>query len=1367
MPIRKQRGGGTGYLPGIPVNNIETFLPTSIPDIALWIKAEGKFLKEETVQSYSNKQSYFIKEKLIEQFGNSLNTRVITEIVSDTPNSPNSLIPLNIDTSLLTVFPTLREINNELDAINISNYKEPVTGKIHKIQLITKRPVSINESSSVYSISHGVKITQNMITNQIMTSVEIVEQPVVNPNPDIKYISESHPNYNPLEASIIPTAEISEIILYSRTLTPDENAKLEGYLAYKQNTQYVLPAGHPYLPNMISDPIFDSYAQEFKRIRDELRQEISYINVAVKDYINERGDNGIGATGSKYRDEITNYLNLIDNIIHTLSKGYLYAKRINKLTIDTIFKAIQDQSWSSEGISETGLIDFINKSKNIISRTNHFIESLRSTHSQQFVPQSGGSREVTVQITDHVQYTEQLEKSKVLYTNLRERQKQIEVDGMSSYIRLQNKLKEDLSIYIDTIFHQWSDIQTKNTALERALKDVESFMTNDLWLKYLPTVDKGKNNEMRYNDESLELINGYYKHVKGNLVVGDYAYIFEEFKHLKDLFSRFRSYTLNPVFRTTYTNFLKRNVKKGDEFYKQYLKIHETFTKYLENVNSFITVAKDTGQTSTYPEVIDSASHFRPLISDIYLRKVVPIDTELFGLEYVETTADGFLIDTNVIPFFQDFTPINLKTTKILDEGGKNIIQRIHILSPLNESVYKGLSSDEKPSLYHNSVQSLFEINRNEMNAIHCIEVSSPINPILLPSHVITKDSWILIYNTGEIPFAIRTPENMVNIIGPNNGILYTYINEETQYSSYNWTRNQIAYDSLLDHPRTNLSMHIDELGTSVYIREYLNDMYEPVYTLDGYLCEVNKASDNYVYDIDDIYKSNPYIITNVSMDKRVKLILNPKMKKMVKIAPTRFKICQEKVSGFALLLNERGHICMNEFGYVKAIRAPIQKIGDNYKIRGAYGDINLEPTFDLFKSPYDIEPFLNFEFIFTTRFASSAGNKYVFVTNSLYPIVGPNGVIVEVPPIINAIPTFYNDETGQHEVLVVKSLNIFLDSKLYKRPIEFDYSFLERVRLKFKNSKDYIMNEIKTVEEVAKDIREFDDETGEFFKDAIELFKKSLQMLETNNSIIESDKYPTPQAFDAVDESIKTSLDKFQTTKDDVYLNIKAYKDGIDEIKLVKDTVKFWNTDGVKEIDDVVNDINTKVNDVMMKHKTTFIDILDKIVKESIDLRTVFNDTLTTCVNYVLTPPSLISEVHSWHLYIKPKLEQLKSVYENAKLLRSLKLVKAIKTLEINNIYTTNTTKIQELFKEVQTIWSSIHDNKIAIDTYMKMNPTKVSSEEYDAYENKILDGDAKISSLYKQIKSEPPSEKLYMNIQKIKGEIMLIKSIAPKIYT
>ena len=1367
MPIRKQRGGGTGYLPGLPVNNIETFLPTSIPDIALWIKAERKFLKEETVQSYSNKQSYFIKEKLIEQFPNSLNTKVITEIISDTPNSPNSLIPLNFDTNLLTVFPTLREVDNELDAVNISNYKEPVTGKLHKIQLITKRPVSINESSSVYSISHDVKITQNKITNQIMTSVEIVEQPVVNPNPNIKYISESHPNFNPLEASIIPTAEFSEIILYSRALTPDENAMLEGYLAYKQNTQYVLPAGHPYLPNMISDPIFDSYAQEFKRIKDELRQEISNINVVVKDYINERGDSGVGATGSKYKEEITNYLNIIDNIIHSLSKGYLYARKVNNLTIDTIFKAIQDQSWSTEGISETGLIDFINKSKNIISKTNHFIESLRSTHAEQFVPQKGGSRELTVQITDHVYHEEQLEKSKVLYTNLREKQKQAEVDGISSYIRLQNKLKDDLSIYMDTIFHQWSDIQTKNTALERSLKEIDLLIPTDAWLKYLPTVDKGKNLELKYNDESLELINAYYKHVKGNLHVGDYAHIIQEFKDLKDLFSRFNSYTLNPVFRTTYTNFLKRNVKKGDEFYKQYLKIHETFTKYLENVNTFITVAKDTGHTSTYPEVIDSSSHYKPLLSDIYLRKVVTIDTELFGLEYVETTADGFLIDTNVIPFFQAFTPIELKTTKILDERGENIIQRIHVLTPLNESVYKGLSSDEKPSLYHHRIESLFEINRNEMNAIHCIEVSSPINPILIPSYVITKDSWILIYNPGEIPIAIRTPENMVNIIGPNNGILYTYINEETQYSSYNWTRNQIAYDSLLDHPRTNLSMYIDELGTSIYIREYLNDMYEPVYTLDGYLCEVVKASDNYVYDIDDIYRSNPYIITNVAKNKRVNLILNPKMKKMVKIAATRFKACQDKISGFTLLLNERGHMCMNEFGYVKAIRVPVQKIGDDYRIRGAYGDINLEPTIDSIKSPYDIEPFLNFEFIFSTRFASSIGSKYVFVTNSLYPIVSPNGVIIEVPPIVNAIPTFYTDETGQHEVLVVKSLNMNLDSKLYKRPIESDFSLLERVRLKFKNSKDYIMNEIKMVEEVAKDIREFDNETGEFFKDAIELFKKSLQMLETNNSIIESDKYPTQEAFDAADESIKTTLNKFQTTKDEVYINIKAYKDGIDEIKLVKDTVKFWNTDGVKEFDDIINDINTKVNDVMMNHKTTFIEILDKILKESIDLHTTFNDTLTTCVNYVLTPPSLISEVHSWHLYIKPKLEQLKSVYDNVKLLRSVKLVKAIQTLKVNNIHATNSTKIQELFKEVQTIWSSIHDNKIAIDTYMKINPNKVSSEEYDKYENELLDGDAKISSLYKQIKSEPPSEQLYMELQKLKGEIMLIKSLAPKIYT
>lgn len=1375
MFISKQHGGGAGYTPGIPVNNIESFIPTNIPDIELWIKAETPFIKEETIQSYSNKQSYFVKEKLLEQFKNRLESKVITEIVSDTPDKANSLILLNIDTSVLTVFPTLRLIDGELDAINISNYNEPITGKVHKIQLITKRPVSMKDADSSYMISHGLTITQNLITKQIMLTPPTIIEPVVNPDTDVKYLDITHPNYSPLEANVVPTAEFSEIIVYSRTLTADENAQLEGYLAYKQNTQYALVAGHPYLPNMITDPLFNSYAQEFKRLNDELRQEVSSINVVVKEYVNEKGDDGIVRTASQYAEEVKQSLDKMNNIIQILSKGYLYARKRKELTLDMIFKNIKERAWSKDDISDSGISGFIRNCQDLKSRTTVFIEKISSSYSNRFVPkqQGGGSIAATFtsQITDHVLFTEQTEKSKILYGNLREKQKQIQSDGLSSYIRLQNKLRSDMSIYIDTALHKWSEIQDKHISLEKEIKDVESYILTGKWLEYLTNADKTTSantpplTEIKYNDPSLETINTYYTHIKTQMKSGDYAYILQEFKEIKTIIASFTSNPLNPVFRTTYTNFLQRQLKNGDGLFKEFIKAYTTFSKYLENINSFITVARETGEISVFDDKVDSTSYYKPLLNDIYIRKVIPLDNTLFGLEYVETTKDGFLVNTNVIPYFQTFGLIKTKTTPFLDENGINVVQNIHILNALSESVYKGLVVKEKPSLYTHTVESLYEIDRNQMDAIHCVETPLSVNPILLPSYVISKDSWCLIYNIGENPISVRTPENTVNIIGPNNGILYLYVDGETLYGSYSWTRNQLPYDTLLDFPRTNLSMYIDELGTSIYVRECSKNMYEPVYTSDGFLCEVLKAPDNYVYDIDDMYKSNPYLITNISKDKRENLLFNPKMKKMVKLPPSKFKICQDKTTGLAILLNENGMISVNEFGYVKAIRAPIQLIGDEYKIRGAYGDILLEPTINIFQSKYDIEPFFTFESVFSTRFASSIGNKYVFVTNSLYPIVSPNGTVIEVPPIVNSIPSFYMDDLGQHEVLVVKALDMNLQSSLYKRPIESDLSKLEIMRLKFKNAKDYILNEIVKVESDAKDIREFGTDTDDFFKESVDLFKKSFKDLETNNSIIESDVYPTPQAIDAMNDSIKKTLNSFFKTRQEVYINIKAYKDGIDEINNTKKIVEYWNTEGSKELDETMSKINNTINEAMVKTQNTVIDELDVMMKKCVELHAEFNDTLKMCVNYILTPPALISEVHSWCTYIKPKLDLLDSISGSIKLVYGVKLPNALKAYHTTNLYSKNATKIRDLYKDVQTRWATIHDKKMAIDTYIKLNPNILSPERYNEFEKNMVDGDKKMSDMYKRIKEESPTEQLYASIKELNDIVVSIQKSAPTV--
>jgi hypothetical protein len=171
----RTKGGGIGYITGTPVNGIETFSPSLISDLVLWIKSDEKFLLKESIQSYCNKQSYFIKEGLLQKFSDSLKYKVITEIKSDTA-SQNSLIPLNIDSDIATVFPTFRSVPGELDAINISNYKEPITGKIHNLQLVTSRPVEMESNASLYTISYGISIAQNSITNQIQISAKFIKR---------------------------------------------------------------------------------------------------------------------------------------------------------------------------------------------------------------------------------------------------------------------------------------------------------------------------------------------------------------------------------------------------------------------------------------------------------------------------------------------------------------------------------------------------------------------------------------------------------------------------------------------------------------------------------------------------------------------------------------------------------------------------------------------------------------------------------------------------------------------------------------------------------------------------------------------------------------------------------------------------------------------------------------------------------------------------------------------------------------------------------------------------------------------------------------------------------------------------------------
>ena len=164
----RQNGAGSKYQPGVPVKGIDTFIPSSISGIVFWIKAMPKFIKKEKIYSFCDRQPYFVKEALYDKFKDDLEQECISEIVSDTQNA-NSLVPLLLDTWVPSIFPELRIIDNELDAINMSNYKDPSTGVRYVLQMISSEPVDMETSTpSVFTISHGINLTKNSITNQII-----------------------------------------------------------------------------------------------------------------------------------------------------------------------------------------------------------------------------------------------------------------------------------------------------------------------------------------------------------------------------------------------------------------------------------------------------------------------------------------------------------------------------------------------------------------------------------------------------------------------------------------------------------------------------------------------------------------------------------------------------------------------------------------------------------------------------------------------------------------------------------------------------------------------------------------------------------------------------------------------------------------------------------------------------------------------------------------------------------------------------------------------------------------------------------------------------------------------------------------------
>ena len=1336
-----QIGAGSGYTPGVPIKDIDTFIPSSIPGVVLWIKADPKYIKREPIQSYCDRQSYFVKEALYEKFKGVLHDICISEIVSDT-EVPNSLVPLLLDTSVPSIFPELRVIDNELDAINMSNYKDPSTGARYVLQMVSSGPVDMETSTpSVFTISHGITLTKNSITNQIILNATFIEEPSASITSDVvpKVLAE-------------PSAEFSEIIIFSRKLSPEDTATMEGYMAYRQNTQYALPSTHPYLPNMIHDPIFSTLAQKLQSCEQNIKAAASRLEIVAKDYLHEKGTHAPNSDATM--QTLTTALNTIAMYVTALSKGYLYARRTKNLTYTGIQAAIHEKGWST--ITN---IDAQMETWNVIVKdTTAYLETLMGAYTAPFTlaAQVGGSQtNAASEISDYRLFTEISAESAALYNELRVQSDMIKADGVTAYSSLQNALKDDCIVLRDTVVHTHSDMLLRASKIAASFAPLETSILSGKWLTYLPTFDTSTENPV------INTIQRYYVYVRAELDNGEYAYIISECKTASVYASALCEQDIQPIFRTTYITYLNHLCARVAKYFTQFKSMSAELEKIVKNIDEFITAAKETGQALVFTDAVQT--HAPSMPTDIYIRKVAPIDTLLLGLDCVVTDSNGSIPDSKIIPFFTEiagYTFVNSTYVKTSPYGA----QTYHLLPPYAESVYNGFPSITRTPIYTHALNSLYEISRDTMNSIYCVSAEGTVEPLLLPSIGVENGTWVVIYNTGSMPIAIRNPgtPDSIDVAGHGQGFLYIYIKGTCLYGRRTLTPEQIPYDTVTNMPRTSLCMYIDELGTSIYIRTS-GKGYEPLYTEDGYLVE---AAQTNVYDIDDVYKTNPYTIKKIDVSQRTNLVFNPKHKKMIKLLPTHISMATDTNTQLGILVNEKGAICVNEFGFCSCIRTPIQIIGSNYTLRGSKGDILLKPTNASVTQPYPIEPFIKFENVYQTRFVSNTGTNTVYVTNTLYPIVSPSGKIIEVSPspVIGELVQMNRVNIPQ-DFSCAPYTYVNTDDAVKKISGNM---LLERLRLRYTNMKLYIQSEIGYMNKVKPSITKFSVDAGNLCTSSIETYTTVLESIGEYDSQIHADTNNPELLVASIDENLTAKMTTFFDTRKKGRSAIDLYLQGIKEIENVKQTIMWWRNDGKDAVNREISLMEDTVQKVAQKHGVTSVSGADGFLKRAIQNQTEFNSALQVAINFCLVPPTLISEVHGWYTTAHKYIDNVSAIADTINIQYTHELKTLINTYERNMQSANDLANVQKILGEIQTSWANIHSESMALDTTIKAKAGQLSPEQLQAaselqqkIDSHISDGDGQISSMYRDTKKGPFGPQLLTNVNQLKTKIETLRQM------
>ena len=1290
----QQIGAGSGYITGVDIKNIDNLLaPLEIDSLVLWIKADKKYLVKETVRSYILKISPESKEP-------DLDKDVITEIKSAGEAFPNSLVPLHTPNDLPTTFPTFISELDKLDAIDISNYTDPYTQEHKSLKLTTKFEILLPAKYSKYIISTD-NVKMEYINNNFIISTDYLEIP----------------STTLLESDIpmvTPFATFSEIIVFSKELAPDDARKMEGYIAYKKNEQYNLPVDHPYLPDMMDVLELQETSNSFKNIIERAKNALANSEIikaeAIKSSINDFSVDSLINNMNDIHKKLVASLSNINTIKQLFSKGYLYVKKHGNITFENIINAINTNGWSTVPFSTEMLnvmiMEYITDINQLVIQNNNIKNKLPI--------QSGGGEQ-----DDYTVFSKEENDTKDFYKGLRIKNRDISSAGKIAYSKFYNSFEEEIRNLNEVFNYQYTKIINRDSTLQTLFKPIHAKFQDGSWLTPLTFLDVtisekitryNQQYSLKYREPSLNIIQTYYIYAREQFAHGDYAYIQQKIEEIRSIFKSIliliENKRIHPVLRTTYISFLKDNLEIAQNYFEHFISIAKDIEIYLTNINIFLNIAVQTKQ----PKIFDTPPPvetyiYPPQIQTIYLKHVNRQDSTLTGIEYVQTDALGSPIDGKTVLYFPTYINFQKEVkTPYLTESGDIIYQKYEFLDAFIDSIFSIFSKTSyeapvmyAPNLIKYTVSALIEVSRQEINKIHCVQCKNSVDPIILPKNAIKVGDYFVIYNFGSIPILVRncgTPD-AIDCIGPSEAYIYIYtgISDEntTYYGRVNWYENQLPYDTLQNAPRTSLAMFISELNTSVYIRKKMNSidvtLFEPVYDTNGYLVEMKKYKDGYVYDIDDIFYSRPYIIDSVSEDLRKNLQFEEGKKKILSPIIKKIHIGHDILTGLAIMCSEAGYTCVNEYGFCKVANTPIQLINNSPIIRGAYGDIKLYPNINTFIQIYTFEPFLSFSNLFRSRFVQQDATQktYIFVTNSINPIVAPNFKAIEVP---NWKESVHPSELSYDDIDTMKVLKMSPlvskvgDAILYPyidiaaNSMKQEISRMTRICItQYEYAVIYIENKIKDLQYIqTKILRLTQTEIKDVIqdiKDTSVILMKYLEDLNTYRGTVNFLNIQVLQPI-MVTDKLKIAVNEFDsktskfledtfTVEQSLYARIKIYIESIAEIdKIIEDAIHInENTDIKSSILKVQDTLQSEIK----LRETTSAPEIESILDRMILKQNEYNVKNAEFTNLISSRPKLISEVHTWYLDVQSKLKSMWGIIKEIKRCASLELSQTLQT--------------------------------------------------------------------------------------------------------